>query len=156
MSRAIRHTREYNGNRYNLVRDCVQNQRPFVVYNFTDPDQYNKVLADLDAYGKLSYVLQVIHSIENSGYRMKRSFPSIFVTNYDTEVTNDEFKNMAKGSIKHYNLDSLVCLYDGGVSVFYKNGDSHPIGDTIYASTTITDFLSDFYQIEGVYYSFVS
>jgi hypothetical protein len=156
MNRSLRISREYEGNRYNIIRDCVQEQRPFVIYNFTNPDQYNRVLNDLDQYGKLNYVLQVIHSIESSGFRMKRSFPSIFVTNVGTDVTNEQFKEMAKGSIKHYNLDSVVCLYDGNVSVFYKNGDHHMVGESIYASSTITDFQSDFYQIEGIYYCFIS
>jgi hypothetical protein len=156
MNRSLRKTREYDGNRYHLVRDCVQAQKPFVVYNFTNSKQYNQVLKDLDDYGKLPYVLQVLNSIENSGHRIKRSFPSIFVTNDGSDVTNEQFKEMVRGSIKHYNLDSVVCLYDGGVSVFYQNGDHHELGDTIYASNTIQEFNSDFYQIESLYYCFIS
>lgn len=155
MNRTLRHTREYNGNRYHLVRDCVQYQKPFVIYNFTSSKQYNQVLSDLDGYGKLPYALQVLHSIENGGYRVKRSYPSIFMTNDGTDVTNEEFKAMVKGSIKHYDLDSIVCLYDGGASVFYKNGDHHDIGSTIYASNIPQEFQSDYYQIESMYYCFV-
>lgn len=155
MERILRHTREYIGNRYHLIRDCVQEQKPFVIYNFTDSKQYNEVLKDLDRYGKLNYVLQVLHSIDQSGGRIKRSYPSIFVTNVGTEVSNEAFKEMVRGSINHYNLDSIVCLYDGGVSVFYKNGENHEVGQTIYSSTQINEFNTDFYQIESAYYCFI-
>lgn len=156
MNRTLRHTREYIGNRYHLVRDCVQEQKPFVIYNFTNSKQYNTVLNDIDAYGKLQYVAQVLHSIEQSGSTIRRLYPSIFLTNVGTEVSNDQFKEMVKGSLKHYNLDSIVCLYDGAISVFYKNGEYHDIGQTIYASNTISEFQTDFYQIESTYYCFVS
>jgi hypothetical protein len=155
MNRILRHTREYMGNRYHLVRDCVQNQRPFVIYNFTTPTQYNKVLADLDQYGKLNYALQVLHSLDQSGMTIRRVYPSIFVTNYETSVDHESFKNMVKGSMAAYELDSIVCLYDGEVSAFYKNGDHHSVGSTIYASTQFGEFRSDFYQIEGTYYAFI-
>lgn len=82
-------------------------------------------------------------------------FPSIFVTNEDTSVSLDDFKEMIKGSLKHYKLDSVVCLYDGAVSVFYKNGSHHFIGNRIYGSSQIRDFNSDFYQVESTYYTFV-
>lgn len=154
MNRTLRHTREYSGNRYHLIRDCVQEQKPFVIYNFTSSKQYNQVLYDLDRYGKLNYVVQTLNSV-NFTSRIRRAFPSIFVTNVETDVSNDQFKEMAKGSIKHYDLDSIVCLYDGAVSVFYKNGENHEIGNTIYASTNIQEFNSDFYQVESIYYCFV-
>jgi hypothetical protein len=156
MNRSLRKTREYDGNRYHVIRDCVQNQVPFVIYNFTSSKQYNQVLSDIDAYGKLSYVIQALHSIEQSGSRIRRVYPSLFVTNHGTDVSNDKFKEIVKGSIKHYSLDSIVCLYDGAVSVFYKNGDHHQIGETIYSSQTPQDFLSDFYQIESTYYCFIA
>jgi hypothetical protein len=156
MNRSLRKTREYDGNHYQLVRDCVQAQKPFVIYNFTNSKQYNQVLKDLDDYGKLPYVLQVLNSIEMSGNRIKRSFPSIFVTNEGSDVSHDQFKEMVRGSIKHYNLDSVVCLYDGGVSVFYTNGDHHELGNSIYSSNTIQEFNSDFYQIESLYYCFIN
>lgn len=156
MNRILRHTREYIGNRYHLIRDCVQEQKPFVIYNFTNSKQYNQVLQDLDNYGKLPYVLQVLHSIDQSGGRIKRSYPSIFVTNLDSEISNDAFKEMVRGSIKHYGLDSIVCLYDGGISVFYKNGQNLELGQTIYSSNQIGEFNTDFYQVESAYYCFVS
>lgn len=156
MNRSLRNTREYFGNRYHLVRDCVQEQKPFAIYNFTNSKQYNTVLNDLDSYGKLNYVLQVLHSIEQSGNTIKRSFPSIFVTNEGTDVDTDKFKAMVKGSIEHYKLDSIVCLYDGAMSVFYKNGDHHELGQTIYSSNQINEFNTDFYQIESAYYCFIS
>jgi hypothetical protein len=156
MNRSLRKSREFDGNRYGLIRDCVQHQKPFVIYNFTNSKQYNQVLSDLDSFGRLNYCLQALHSIENGGFRVRRVYPSIFVTNEGTDVALAEFKEMAKGSLKHYNMDSLVCLYDGGVSVFYKNGDNHQVGNTIYSSTQIQEFNSDFYQIESSYYSFIS
>lgn len=154
MNRLLRHTREYMGNRYHLVRECVQAQKPFAIYNFTNSKQYNQFLQDLDQYGKLNYVLQTIATVDYSR-GMKRVFPSIFVTNENTDVTLDQFKEMVKGSLKHYNLDSVVCLYDGSISVFYKNGDHHEIGNSLYASNNIQEFNSDFYQIESVYYCFI-
>jgi hypothetical protein len=154
MNRVLRHTREHMGNRYHLVRECVQAQKPFAIYNFTNSKQYNQFLYDLDNYGKLSYVLQTITSVDMSN-RVRRVFPSIFVTNEGTDVNLDQFKEMVKGSIKHYNLDSIVCLYDGAVSVFYKNGEHHEIGSSLYASSSIQEFNSDFYQIEGIYYCFI-
>jgi hypothetical protein len=142
------------GNRYHLVRECVQAQKPFAIYNFTNSKQYNQFLYDLDSYGKLSYVLQTITSVDMSN-RVRRVFPSVFVTNEETDINLDQFKEMVKGSIKHYNLDSIVCLYDGAVSVFYKNGEHHEIGSSLYASSSIQEFNSDFYQIEGIYYCFI-
>lgn len=156
MNRSLRKSREYDGNRYNLVRDCVQEQKPFVIYNFTNSKQYNKILEDLDSYGKLNYCLQALHSLDQAGNLIRRIYPSIFVTNVGTEVANEDFKNMVKGSIKHYELDSIVCLYDGAVSVFYKNGEAHPIGTNIYGSIQFQEFQSDFYQIESKYYAFIS
>ena len=154
MNRVLRHTREHMGNRYHLVRECVQAQKPFAIYNFTNSKQYNQFLYDLDNYGKLSYVLQTITSVDTSN-RVRRVFPSVFVTNEGTDINLDQFKEMVKGSIKHYNLDSIVCLYDGAVSVFYKNGEHHEIGSSLYASSSIQEFNSDFYQIEGIYYCFI-
>ena len=156
MNRSLRKSREYDGKRYHLIRDCVQHQKPFVIYNFTSSKQYNQVLSDLDSYNKLNYCLQALHSIDESGHKVRRVYPSIFVTNDGTDVTLEQFKAMAQGSIKHYNLDSIVCLYDGGISVFYKNGEHHPIGNTIYASQMIEEFNSDFYQVESLYYLFIS
>jgi hypothetical protein len=82
-------------------------------------------------------------------------FPSIFVTNEATDVSLDEFKEIVKGSLSHYKLDSIICLYDGNVSVFYRNGDHHPIGNTIYGSQQINEFQSDYYQVESTYYTFL-
>jgi hypothetical protein len=73
------------GNRYHLVRECVQAQKPFAIYNFTNSKQYNQFLYDLDNYGKLSYVLQTITSVDMSN-RVRRVFPSVFVTNEGTEM----------------------------------------------------------------------
>ena len=154
MNRSLRNTREYDGNRYHLVRDCVQYQRPFAVYNFTSSNQYNEFLNDIDAFGKLNYCLQTITSLAQRHNRLRMVYPSIFVTNYGTSVSTDDFKKIVKGSMDHYKMDSVVCLYNGAISVFYKNGSHHSIGTQIYSSSHIKEFDSDFYQIEGTYYVF--
>jgi hypothetical protein len=155
MSRILRHSREYNGNRYGLIRDCIQQQKPFAIYNFTSPKQYNEFLKDLDSFGKLNYCVQTITSLAEQGNRIRMVYPSIFVTNEGTGIKLDEFKKIIKGSLDHYKLDSIVCLYDGSVSVFYKNGNHHSIGNQIYGSTQMHEFNSDFYQIESMYYTFL-
>ena len=156
MSRILRQSREYSGNRYSLIRECVQQQKPFAIYNFTSSSQYNDFLRDLDAFGKLSYCVQTITSLSESHNRIRMVYPSIFITNEGTDVNLDEFKKIVKGSLDHYKLDSVVCLYDGVVSVFYKNGNHHSIGNDIYSSTQISEFNSDFYQIESTYYTFIA
>ena len=156
MTRTLRHTREFNGNRYHLVRDCVQEQKPFAIYNFTSAGQYNEFLNDLDAFGKLNYVIQTITSLAKVEQRVRMVYPSIFITNEGTDISLDEFKEIVKGSLTYYKLDSVVCLYDGKVSVFYKNGQHHSLGNNIYSSSQIYEFNSDFYQIEGTYYTFIA
>lgn len=155
MNRSLRRTREYNGNRYHLIRDCVQHQKPFAIYNFTTSRQYNQFLSDLDAFGKLNYCIQTISSLAQRGNNIRQVFPSIFITNEGTTVSLDDFKKIVKGSLSHYKLDSVVCLYNGAVSVFYKNGSHHSIGDRIYGSSQIQEFNSDFYQVESTYYTFL-
>lgn len=155
MEKVIRKTREFQGNRYAFIRDCVQAQKPFAIYNFTNAKQYNQFLLDLDKFGKLTYVLQVLHSFDPRTGRGRMQFPSIFVTNDGTEVSLDDFKTIVKGSMKHYSLDSVVCLYDGQVAVFYKNGDHHVIGSDVYSSTHPHEFQSDCYQIESLFYTFL-
>lgn len=156
MNRTLRRTREYSGNRYHLIRNCVQEQKPFAIYNFTTSDQYNNFLNDLDSFGQLNYVVQTITSLSLAERKVRLVFPSIFVTNEETPVSLDEFKQIVKGSLGHYKLDSIVCLYDGNVSIFYKNGDHHPIGNQIYGSQQIGEFQSDYYQVESMYYTFIS
>lgn len=156
MERTLRLTREFNGNRYHLIRDCVQQQKPFAIYNFTSNQQYESFLRDLDVYGKLNYVMQTITSLAKVERQIRIVYPSIFVTNEGTEVQLDQFKEIVKGSLKFYNLDSVVCLYDGRVSVFYQNGSHHSLGNTLYASSQMYEFNSDFYQIESMYYTFIS
>ena len=155
MSRVLRQTREYNGNRYHLIRDCVQQHKPFAIYNFTSSKQYNEFLHDLDAFGKLNYCVQTITSLARQHERIKMVYPSIFVTNEETSIPLDDFKKIVKGSLDHYKLDSVVCLYDGGVSVFYKNGSHHSVGNSIYSSNHMNEFNSDFYQVESTYYTFI-
>lgn len=150
MEKIIRKTREIQGNRYSAIRDCVQAQKPFAIYNFTNAKQYNAFLKDLDSFGRLNYVLQVL---KPAGSMLR--FPSIFITNDGTDVSIDDFKTIVKGSMKHYNMDSIICLYDGQVAVFFTNGDHSIIGNDIYSSTQIQEFESDCYQIEGLFYTFI-
>lgn len=156
MNRSLRLSREYDGNRYHLIRDCVQQQKPFAIYNFTSSNQYNEFLNDLDSFGELNYVIQTITSLSQMENRIRLVYPSIFITNEGTNVKLDDFKNIVKGSLSYYKLDSVVCLYDGRVSVFYKDGKHHPLGNNIYGSSQINEFQSDFYQIEGIYYTFIA
>jgi hypothetical protein len=155
MHRSLRRSREYDGNRYHLIRDCVQYQKPFAIYNFTSAEQYNTFLKDLDSFGKLNYCVQTISSLEKRGLNMRLVFPSIFVTNEGTNIPIDDFKKIVSGSLTHYKLDSVVCLYDGSVSVFYRDGSHHFVGNQIYGSTQIQEFNSDFYQIESMFYTFL-
>ena len=155
MNRSLRRSREYAGNRYNLIRDCVQYQKPFAIYNFTTADQYNTFLKDLDAFGKLNYCIQTISSLEKRNLNMRLVFPSVFVTNEGTSISTDDFKKIVSGSLSHYKLDSVVCLYDGAVSVFYRDGSHHFVGNQIYGSSQIQEFNSDFYQVESTYYTFL-
>lgn len=156
MEKSFRKSREINGNKYAAIRDCIQEQKPFAIYNFTNPQQYQKFLKDLDSFGRLGYVLQVLHAVDpRTGLRRLR-VPSIFVTNDGTDVSLDDFKSIVRGSMSHYNLDSIICLYDGQVEVFYKNGDHHMVGVDVYSSTQIDEFQTDFYQLEGIYYTFVA
>jgi hypothetical protein len=155
MHRSLRRTREYDGNRYHLIRDCVQHQKPFAIYNFTTADQYNKFLGDLDSFGKLNYCVQTISSLAKRSFNMRLVYPSIFITNEETNIQTDDFKKIVMGSLSHYKLDSVVCLYDGSVSVFYRDGSRHFIGNQIYGSSQIQEFNSDFYQVESTYYTFL-
>jgi hypothetical protein len=155
MEKVIRKTREIQGNRYEAIRDCVQSQKPFAIYNFLNAKQYNQFLLDLDKFGKLKYVLQVLHAVDTKTGMRRLLVPSIFITNDGTDVSLDDFKSIIKGSMKHYSLDSVLCLYDGQVAVFYKNGDHHIIGGDIYSSRNIAEFGSDFYQLESIYYTFI-
>lgn len=156
MDRILRRSREYNGNKYHLIRDCVQQQKPFAIYNFTSYNQYNEFLNDLDTFGELNYVIQTITSLSKADRKIRMVYPSIFITNEGTKVSTDSFKDIVRGSMSHYKLDSIVCLYDGVVSVFYRNGSHHSIGNTVYGSTQINEFQSDFYQIESTYYTFIA
>lgn len=155
MEKVIRKTREALGNKYHLIRDCVQGQKPFAIYNFTNAKQYNAFLKDLDSFGKLQYVLQVLHSYDPMSGRGRMSFPSIFMTNVGTDVSNDDFKTIVKGSMKHYNMDSIVCLYDGRIAAFHKNGDHNIIGNDIYSSIQPSEFASDHYQLQDLFYTFI-
>lgn len=153
--RTLRRSREYSGNKYHLIRDCVQKQQPFAIYNFISTDQYNAFLNDLDAFGDLNYIVQTITSLAEAGRNVRMVYPSIFITNVETDIPLENFKEIVKGSLSHYKLDSVICLYDGIVSIFYKNGDHHPIGNTIYSSNQIGEFESDYYQVESAYYTFL-
>lgn len=148
-----RKTQQYPGNRYTLIRDSVQQKKPFLIYNFRDPNQYKTFLYDLDVYGKLNYVLQSIHSFDN---RFQRNFqqPSIFVTNEDSDVSLEDFKKLALNSLTHYNLDSVICMYEGKVAIFYKNGDHKFIGSNIYTTFDKDEIAGDYYQIGSNYYTF--
>jgi hypothetical protein len=144
----IRKTREILDNHFGVIRDAVQYKRPFVIVNFVTKEQMNRFLNDLDLYGRLPYIIQEIRS-------HKSNFPSIFITNHGSTVSLPEFQALVKHMIGQYKLDSIVCLYNGGVSVFYKNGEHSPIGEEIYGSTDPTIFTSDYYKVGSHCYTFL-
>lgn len=145
---------EYSGNRIGLIREVIQRKKPFVVYTFTNPKVYRQVIMDLSRFNQLAYVRQTF--IGKPGVTASPIvYPSIFVTNYNTEVSLEDFKKMALGSMKHYGLDSVICLVDGYVNSYYKNGDHHLIGSDIYVSLDPTRFESYYFQVESSFYTFI-
>lgn len=105
-------------------------------------------MLDLNSYGRLPYILQEICT-------QGSKFPSIFLTNYQSAVSINEFKELVKQTMKNYKIDSVVGLYNGGVSVVYKNGQHQPIGSQMYSSGDPSEFNSDYYKIEGKCYTFI-
>jgi len=144
----VRKSREILSNHFGVIRDAVQYKRPFIIVNFITKEQMNRFLNDLDIYGRLPYILQEIK-------HDKASFPSIFITNHESTVSLREFQALVQQMMRNYKLDSIVCLYDGGVSVFYKNGSHSPIGEQIYGSTDPTEFTSDYYKVGSHCYTFL-
>lgn len=145
---SFRKTREIMDNRFSVIRDSVQYKRPFVIINFVTKEQQARLLTDLNTFGRMPYILQHIHS-------QHASFPSIFITNYGSTVSLNEFKELVKQIMRNYKIDSVVCLYSGGVSIVYKNGEHSSIGEEIYSSVDPNEFTSDYYQIDGKYYTFI-
>lgn len=144
----VRKTREILSNHYGVIRDAVQYKRPFVIVNFVTKEQMSRFMNDLDLYGRLPYIIQDIKSQHSS-------FPSIFITNHDSTVSLPEFQAIVKHMMSNYKIDSIVCLYNGGVSVFYKNGEHSPIGEHIYGSGDPTEFTSDYYKVGSHCYTFL-
>lgn len=144
----FRKTREILDNHYGTIRDAVQYKRPFVIVNFVTKEQMSRFLNDLDQFGRLPYIIQEIR-------HQHTAFPSIFITNHDSSVSLREFQAMVMQMMRNYKLDSIVCLYGGGVSVFYRNGSHSAIGSTIYSSNDPNEFTSDYYKVGGHCYTFL-
>lgn len=144
----IRKTREILDNHFSVIRDAVQYKRPFIIINFITKEQMHRFLNDLDLYGQLPYIIQEIRS-------HNQIFPSIFITNHGSTVSLPEFQALVKHMMKSYKLDSIVCLFNGGVSVFYKNGEHSPIGEEIHGASDPTIFTSDYYKVGGYCYTFL-
>ncbi len=145
---------EYEGNRVNLVRETIQRKQPFVIFTFSNPKIYRQVLTDLSKFGALPYVRQTfIPNVQMGGYPI--IYPSIFVTNVGSDVKDGEFKQMMLGSLKQYHIDSIICLYAGQLSSYYKNGDTHSIGTDIYTTLDPREFESYYFKLESTCYTFV-
>ena len=82
-------------------------------------------------------------------------YPSIFLTNVGSEVPDSEFKTMMLGCLKHYMIDSIICLYAGNISSYYKNGEHNTIGTDIYTSLDPQVFDSYYFKVESTCYTFV-
>ena len=145
---------EYEGNRVNLVREVVQRKQPFAVFTFSNPKIYRQFLTDLSKFGELPYVRQTfIPNANMGGYPI--IYPSIFVTNIGSQVPDSAFKQMMLGSLKQYHIDSIICLYAGQISSYYKNGDHYTIGTDIYTSLDPQEFDSYYFKVESTCYTFL-
>ena len=147
MNRFRRH-REILGNRYSVIRNSVQLKTPFVIVNFASDAIYKNFLNDIDKLGSIQYIIQNIWS--NS-----TKYPSIFLTNSDTNVSTETFREIVVHLMKSHHIDSVIGLYKGGVGVFYRNGSGHVIGENIYSTLNRTEINGDYYQIDGRYYTFI-
>jgi hypothetical protein len=145
---------EYEGNRVNLVREVIQRKQPFAVFTFSNPKIYRQFLTDLSKFGELPYVRQTfIPNANMGGYPI--IYPSIFVTNIGSQVPDSAFKQMMLGSLKQYHIDSIICLYAGQISSYYKNGDHYTIGTDIYTSLDPQEFDSYYFKVESTCYTFL-
>ena len=145
---------EYEGNRVNLVRETIQRKQPFAVFTFSNPKIYRQFLTDLSKFAALPYVRQTFTTNHQmGGYPI--IYPSIFVTNVGSDVSDQDFKNMMLGSLKQYHIDSIICLYAGQISSYYKNGDKHSIGTDIYTSLNPQEFDTYYFKVESTCYTFV-
>ena len=145
---------EYEGNRVNLVREVIQRKQPFAVFTFSNPKIYRQFLTDLSKFGELPYVRQTfIPNVRMGGYPVV--YPSIFVTNIGSQVTDSAFKQMMLGSLKQYHIDSIICLYAGQISSYYKNGEHYTIGTDIYTSLDPVEFDSYYFKVESTCYTFL-
>jgi hypothetical protein len=133
---------EYEGNRVNLVRETIQRKQPFAIFTFSNPKIYRQFLTDLS-----------MTNHQMGGYPI--IYPSIFITNVGSEVSDQDFKNMMLGSLKQYHIDSIICLYAGQISSYYKNGDRHSIGTDIYTSLNPQEFDTYYFKVESTCYTFV-
>ena len=145
---------EYEGNRVNLVRETIQRKQPFSIFTFSNPKIYRQFLTDLSKFATLPYVRQTfMTNHQMGGYPI--IYPSIFITNVGSEVSDQDFKNMMLGSLKQYHIDSIICLYAGQISSYYKNGDRHSIGTDIYTSLNPQEFDTYYFKVESTCYTFV-
>jgi hypothetical protein len=145
---------EYEGNRVNLVRETIQRKQPFAIFTFSNPKIYRQFLTDLSKFATLPYVRQTfMTNHQMGGYPI--IYPSIFITNVGSAVSDQDFKNMMLGSLKQYHIDSIICLYAGQISSYYKNGDRHSIGTDIYTSLNPQEFDTYYFKVESTCYTFV-
>ena len=145
---------EFEGNRVNLVRETIQRKQPFAIFTFSNPKTYRQFLTDISKFAALPYVRQTfMTNHQMGGYPL--IYPSIFLTNVGSEVPDSEFKTMMLGCLKHYMIDSIICLYAGNISSYYKNGEHNTIGTDIYTSLDPQVFDSYYFKVESTCYTFV-
>lgn len=145
---------EYDGNRVNLVRETIQRKQPFAIFTFSNPKIYRQFLTDISKFAALPYVRQTfMTNAQMAGYPI--IYPSIFLTNTGSEVSNTDFKRMMLGCLKQYNIDSIICLFAGQISSYYKNGDHYSIGTDIYTSLNPQEFDSYYFKVESTCYTFL-
>ena len=145
---------EYEGNRVNLVRETIQRKQPFAIFTFSNPKIYRQFLTDISKFAALPYVRQTfMTNAQMAGYPI--IYPSIFLTNVGSEIPDADFKRMMLGSLKQYHIDSIICLFAGQISSYYKNGDHHSIGTDIYTSLNPQEFDSYYFKVESTCYTFL-
>lgn len=144
----FRKNREILGNRYTIIRNSVQLKKPFAIINFASEGIFKNFLYELDQIGSVQYIIQNI-------WNEKKKYPSIFLTNSESNLSTDDFRDIVIQLMKNHHIDSIVGLYKGAVGVYYRDGSGHEIGNEINSTLNSSDISGDYYQVEGRYYTFV-
>jgi len=144
----FRSHREILGNHYTIIRNSIQLKKPFVIINFVSDVVFKSVLNEIDQLGSIQYIIQ---KIWNEG----KEYPSIFLTNSETHLSTETFRELTVQIMKNHHIDSVIGLYMGHIGVYYRDGKGHIIGDDIYSTLNKEEINGDYYQIGSRYYTFV-